>query len=900
MNPYKYLVWEYSPNNDRWFDATELIEWLEEGDYAYFVKFKNKDEAIHVSDRKLIVYKDPVKIDYLLIEHKGVPQYKTKQCLLFKNKYKIFFENGYALVADKADITIYKDTLKDDPTAKGILSYYRRVVQLTAKTEEDAFMLSQFDMINNINEQSILSCYLKGENGSSSCPLNRAVISPFGTNLSQFNAVEKAFKKRISIIEGPPGTGKTQSILNLIANAVVKGYKVAVVSNNNSAIDNVYEKLDKLGFSFLCAKLGNKENTETFFEHINSEIPNLETNESTKSQQIELLTYSIPHLFSLENKKNKLKEAFEEIKIEYDHFLNEHADFNFENNYFKFKQVSKDQIMSLLVFLSETNKEKFSFIRRFILSRKAKVKKSFFKLKLSDQILLLQNEYFLIRFRDIEFTINAIDKELENNSFNDALTEYKNLSLIAFKNSLRTMFADRRKNIYEKDDYKMNFDEFTKDYPVILSSTYALAKSVKNNFLFDYLIVDESSQVNMASAILSMRVAKNLVVVGDIKQLPQIDEQGFAEINKKLLEQYNVDKAYSYYGHSIMSSILDVYKNRVPRTLLREHYRCHPEIIGFCNKEFYDNQLIVYSKNVHSKPLRLIKLVEGNHARKNPNGEGGLYSEREADEIFNLVNKEHPDDLGVISPYRIQVKTIADKLSDNKIDVSTIHKFQGREKKNIILSTVVNDSNDFVDDPNMINVAVSRAVDNFTLIASDKVVKGQNGVLADLVNYITYHSDYSEVGNGSVSSVFDLLYSDYSDQLERFRKRHPSKDYDTENIVKNLLVDIVRDSKFNHLRFSMHVPLRDIFRGKFIPMDKDELKYFFHPWTHADFVIFNKYSKKPVAIIEVDGVSFHEQNKSQKARDVMKDSIIKKAGLRFVRLKTNESNEKERIINLLG
>ncbi|WP_378103993.1 hypothetical protein [Chryseobacterium sp. sg2396] len=34
----------------------------------------------------------------------------------------------------------------------------------------------------------------------------------------------------------------------------------------------------------------------------------------------------------------------------------------------------------------------------------------------------------------------------------------------------------------------------------------------------------------------------------------------------------------------------------IPKTLLREHYRCHPQIIDFCNRKFYHNQLIILSE----------------------------------------------------------------------------------------------------------------------------------------------------------------------------------------------------------------------------------------------------------------------------------------------------------------
>ncbi len=64
-------------------------------------------------------------------------------------------------------------------------------------------------------------------------------------NESQLKAVENAFSSQISIIEGPPGTGKTQTILNIIANILINKKSVAIVSNNNPAVENVYEKMAK-------------------------------------------------------------------------------------------------------------------------------------------------------------------------------------------------------------------------------------------------------------------------------------------------------------------------------------------------------------------------------------------------------------------------------------------------------------------------------------------------------------------------------------------------------------------------------------------------------------------------------------------------------------------------------
>lgn len=67
-------------------------------------------------------------------------------------------------------------------------------------------------------------------------------------------------------MQGPPGTGKTQTILNIIANILVRGKTVQVVSNNNSAIVNVLEKLSKYDMGFIVALLGSTANKEKFIE----------------------------------------------------------------------------------------------------------------------------------------------------------------------------------------------------------------------------------------------------------------------------------------------------------------------------------------------------------------------------------------------------------------------------------------------------------------------------------------------------------------------------------------------------------------------------------------------------------------------------------------------------------
>ena len=95
-----------------------------------------------------------------------------------------------------------------------------------------------------------------------------------------------------------------------------------------------------------------------------------------------------------------------------------------------------------------------------------------------------------------------------------------------------------------------------------------------------------------------------MVIVGDSMQLPQIVPSEVIPQAREYARQMQVHPSYDYVKHSIISSLKAIYSN-LPTVLLREHYRCHPLIIDFCNQQFYDKKLIIKSECTDPK--------EGNH-----------------------------------------------------------------------------------------------------------------------------------------------------------------------------------------------------------------------------------------------------------------------------------------------
>jgi len=228
-----------------------------------------------------------------------------------------------------------------------------------------------------------------------------------------------------------------------------------------------------------------------------------------------------------------------------------------------------------------------------------------------------------------------------------------------------------------------------------------------------------------------------------------------------------------------------------------------------------------------------------------------------------------------------------------------VHRFQGRQKWVVVLSTVIDDSwrgrtgLQFVDDPRLVNVAVSRAVDCFILVTDHHLMRGAR-YLRDLVGYIQYHSPGQPLPQSSVLSVFDLLYREYSDRLAPLAARVTGDSrYPSENIIGTVLADLLADEPYAHLTVTRQVLLRNLLtdlRG----LTLAQVAYVRHR-ASVDFVVYNRVTNDPHLTIEVDGFAYHENDERQRARDLLKDAILAERDLPLLRLPTTGSGEQDKI-----
>ena len=501
----------------------------------------------------------------------------------------------------------------------------------------------------------------------------------------------------------------------------------------------------------------------------------------------------------------------------------------------------------------------------------------------------LQNQFYFVKKQELENEKDTLNRKLEHYSFDEKMDELAQKSLRLFRAELATRYPWRsERKCFEKSDFRRESAAFTNEYPVVLSTTYSIKGTLGIDHIYDYLIVDEASQVDLATGVLAFSCARNIVIVGDLKQLPNVLTENDIRTSDAIWQKYSLDERYRFSTHSLLSSALGIWRD-APVTLLREHYRCHPKIINFCNQKFYHGQLIVMTQD-HNEPdvLTMYRTTAGNHAR-------GHLNQRQIDviqqEVLPRLQQENYQSVGIITPYRDQVAAIRKQLGDT-YEVDTVHKFQGREQDAIILTSVDNVITDFVDDPHMLNVAVSRAVHSLAVVTSQDPRNDRTNY-GDLTRYIEYNN--FEVIQSQVYSVFDMLYQGYAEQRRAYLQKHKRvSEYDSENLMYSVIQEVLSEEAFLTIGCAVHVSLATLVKD-YEPLTEEERKYARNPLTHVDFLLFNQMDKQPVLAIEVDGTDFHEAGSKQAERDIKKNSILEKCAVPLLRLRTDGSGEKERI-----
>ncbi len=815
------------------------------------------------------------------------------------------FDN-YSVTYRRNELLIEKSCL-DEAQAKDKLSYLRDIAGINELKNDDGEVLlqKQYEKLTFVGKDSALAVYLHPKANSIKTHEAERMIFPFGGNASQFKAVANALEKQISVIQGPPGTGKTQTILNIIANLLVRGQTIQVVSNNNSATQNVLEKLSapKYGLDFLVAALGNRENKQAFIEGQTGQYPDLSAWERSPQDLHDLrksvtqLSAEVSGFFGKQERLAIAKQEIDALKVEARYFT-QYCD---KSKLAKPKRQPRKGLKSETVLRilqeCETCSEKRIHIS-FLHKLKSCVfygayEWSFYKKDIGDILTYLQSLFYKTKNAELTEEIALLQKELAEVDAKEKMNELTATSMAYLKAILYDRYAGNAvRQRFETDAIWKKPNEILKEYPIVLSTTFS-SRSCLKNATYDYLIMDEASQVDVATGALALASAKNAVIVGDLRQLPNVISENQRKLSEAVFQSYRIPDGYNYAGNSFLKSVCTVIPN-IPQTLLREHYRCHPKIIGFCNQKFYQGQLITMTEdNEEPDALCVYRTASGEHRR-------GHINQRQIDvtknEVLPKLQDTAPENIGIIAPYRAQAEEFSKEIGNDSIEIDTVHKFQGREKDVIVLATVDDEVTDFSDDPFLLNVAISRAKKKLCLVVSGNEQPADSNI-GDLIAYIEYHN--FAVVDSELHSVFDLLYRQYTEQRLAYLGKHKRiSEFDSENLMYAAICDLLREMPDAALNVICHQKVRLLLRN-YDKLTDAELRYATHPNTHVDFLIYNQITKKPVLAIEVDGFNYHGESTRQAERDGMKDAIFAKYCIPLLRLPTNGSEEIQKVKDAL-
>ncbi len=296
------------------------------------------------------------------ISREGRAFFNIEAIYVFRSTYEsywhICFGNGSERDYCQKDLNIVESCLNQSQ-AVNVFDYIKQIAHLSDLRNENTgekMLVKKFDKISFVGNDVALAKYLN----PSSIQTNKArreyiPIFPFGCNNSQYKAVKNAMENQISVIQGPPGTGKTQTILNIIANILMQGKTVQIVSNNNSATENVYEKLSspKYNLGFVAATLGNSKNKKIFVEQQDANYPDfsswkIEENQSVLQNRISEKSVQLRAVFDKQERLAYLRQELSQLMTEREYFNQyvEESDVDTESLKFK-KELSSKRWMTI-------------------------------------------------------------------------------------------------------------------------------------------------------------------------------------------------------------------------------------------------------------------------------------------------------------------------------------------------------------------------------------------------------------------------------------------------------------------------------------------------------------------------------------------------------------------------
>lgn len=598
------------------------------------------------------------------------------------------------------------------------------------------------------------------------------------SNESQDTIIASIIAGNNSIVQGPPGTGKSQLIANLIFQALLQNKRILFVSEKKTAIDVVDKRIGDLNnYAMYMSDVRDKH---AFFDRIKTSV-------TTRIAPFQNATFN-------QNVGTERKDAFVKLsRLQAILTLQQHFDTNAQavslndTNLFSANNKSAQPLNEksqkafnqlLEKYIAHPNDADLAVLESYIKHGKytllTKLKHLFKKEITQTRSALEQSALNLYTSQGHTTDLAGLAKATENFDLNALVTEAFNAHakaltsqntnaltqltrlLAMFQASDPLIHVSRLKTYPRKSLY--NFTQENKAalmqfYPIwIMSIDAALEVLPQEQNLFDFVVVDEGSQVEYSKILPLMNRAKNYVIVGDKQQLQPM-EYFSSSVDFDQISNEELKKELEDFEEGTLS-IID-FAERVISVesthMLMNHYRsADSKLIQFSNQFFYNNKMNVVSKMDFYDP-HVIDVID---VKGSFNSEKGV-NEVELAEIITQTKKvmtEKPGkSIGIVVMNK-QMEVVVDRMletaitndsefsklyntymSTEKIDpiiIKNLESIQGDERDIIILALTYGITENgrlnnlgpitYAGGKNRINVAITRSKEKMIVIKSLK------------------------------------------------------------------------------------------------------------------------------------------------------------------------------------
>ena len=296
------------------------------------------------------------------------------------------------------------------------------------------------------------------------------------------------------------------------------------------------------------------------------------------------------------------------------------------------------------------------------------------------------------------------------------------------------VFRGRKKHSDEDDAYSGLFIESTAELEPMKDDDLALVAGTSWLFAYpemeghvDTLFLDEAGQISLADAIVCGTAARNLVLLGDPNQLPQVSQGAQPEQARASVLQHVLDRS------------LTVSPDR--GIFLAETWRLRPELCEFTSRAYYDGRLsaaaVCRRRDLSAGNGLVMLAVEHEGCRQSSREEARVISAALESLLGTTFTDERgaarrvtEDDVLVVAPYNAQVRALRAALPA-RVRIGTVDKFQGQEAPIVFVSFASSTGTEaprgigFAFDRHRVNVATSRAQCRSTIVCSPRLLEAE-------------------------------------------------------------------------------------------------------------------------------------------------------------------------------